>query len=603
MRTEDGYIIDKCLNGEKAAFGFLVDKYKESVYAFAWDMLNDFHDAEDITQEVFIRVYRKLHTLRRWDNFLIWLRSITYNLCKDLIRKRAKRPDREFIEEQDKEAIEISNSIDSYQERLRHESLHEALDSLPKMYREVLTLHYFGGMKCKEIAQFLGKPISTIRQHLSRARGKLKKEMLDNMSATFEQQGLQSGFTFRIVEMVKQIKINPTPHTPGLPFGLSAATGVILAVLMFTTYPILLAPFGILSGTPMHSETKVEDVGELPVDVLELSEITSLSGERGDDNDGGKELLNPDVGASQVQSNTSSSLEKGKWTKKADVPFPVVGNNSACVVNGKIYVFWYGAFCEYDPSKDKWTKKKFDNLDLLTKKAQPSCCAVNGKIYVIFGSTVKEYNPATDKWTKKADMPTARFNLITGVVNGKIYAIGGDWPHKKASCSAIEEYDPRTDKWTKKSNMPKGMYATSGSAMGGKIYVIAGSLNDKRGIGYGFNHSSVLEYDPVTDTWTEKTGIPKWISGLSTCVLNGKVYAIGGYKKTSREFQPFSIVAEYHPATDTWRKSGMPTARAYLSASVVNGRIYAIGGLVFDPDTKKKVTTIVEEYDPEPEVF
>ncbi|MBC8231121.1 hypothetical protein H8E77_16335 [bacterium] len=51
--------------------------------------------------------------------------------------------------------------------------------------------------------------------------------------------------------------------------------------------------------------------------------------------------------------------------------------------------------------------------------------------------------------------------------------------------------------------------------------------------------------------WTEKTGIPKWLSGLSTCVLNGKVYAIGGYKKTSREFQPFSIVAEYHPATDT----------------------------------------------------
>ena len=595
MRTEDGYI-DKCLNGEKAAFGFLVDKYKESVYAFAWDMLRNFHDAEDITQEVFIRAYRKLHTLRRWDNFLIWLRSITYNLCKDLIRKRAKRPDREFIEEQNKEAIEISTSIDSYQEKLRHESLHEALDSLPEMYREVLTLHYLGGMKCKEIAQFLCKPASTIRQYLSRARAKLKKEMIDNMSATFEQQELQSGFTFRIVEMVKQLKIHPTPYAPWLPFGLSAATGVVLTVLMFTTYPILLTPFGTLSGSPMPSETKVTDVGELPVEVLELSEITFLSGEQGDGNDGGKELLNPDVGTSQVQSNTSSSLEKGKWTRKADIPFPVSGNNSACVVNGKIYVFWYGAFCEYDPSKDKWTKKVDNELDLLTKKAPPACSAVNGKIYVIFGSTVKEYNPATDKWTRKADMPTARDNLITGVVNGKIYAIGGDWPHKKVSCSVVEEFDPKTDKWTKKSNMPKGRYAISGSAMGGKIYVIADRLNDKRG-------NSVLEYDPVTDTWTEKTGIPKWISGLSTCVLNGKIYTIGGYKKTNSEFEPFSIVAEYHPATDTWRKSDMPTARAYLSARVVNGKIYAIGGLISDPDKEKKVTTIVEEYDPESEGF
>ena len=568
-------------------------------------MLHNFHDAEDITQEVFIKAYRKLHTLKRWDNFLVWLRSITYNLCKDLIRKRAKRPDRDFIEEQDQEAIELSTSIDSYQEKLRHESLHEALDSLPEIYREVLTLHYLGGMKCREIAQFLGRPISTISKHLSRARVKLKKEMIDNMSATFEQQGLQPGFTFRIVEMVKQIKIHPTLREPGLPLGLSAATGVVLTVLMFSTYPMLLTPFGILSGSPMPSETKVTDVGELPVDVLELSEITFLSSEQGDGNDGGKELLNPDVGTSQVQSNTSSSLEKGKWAKKADIPFPVSGNNSACVVNGKIYVFWAGAVCEYDPSKDKWTKKKFDNLDLLAKRAQPSCSAVNGKIYVLGWSmddgtgvvTVKEYNPATDTWTRKADMPTARYDLITSVVNGRIYAIGGNllWPPKKGSCSAVEEYDPRTDKWTKKSNMPKGRYAISGSAMGGRIYVIAGG--NKRG-------GSVLEYDAMTDTWTEKTDIPKEMPDLSTCVLNGKIYAIGGYEKTSRGFRTLSTIVEYNLAENTWtRKANMPTARADLSACVVNGKIYAIGGLISDPDTEKKVTTIVEEYDPEFEVF
>ena len=93
MRTEDGHIIHKCLNGEREAFGLLVDKYKASIYALAYSKLRNFHDAEDITQEAFIKAYRKLHTLRWWDNFLAWLYAITSNLCKDWLRSQPKRPD------------------------------------------------------------------------------------------------------------------------------------------------------------------------------------------------------------------------------------------------------------------------------------------------------------------------------------------------------------------------------------------------------------------------------------------------------------------------------------------------------------------------------
>ncbi len=70
MRTEDGYIIHKCLNGDKAAFGLLVDKYKASIYALAYTKLGNFHDAEDVTQEAFTKAYQKLRTLRRYDSFL-----------------------------------------------------------------------------------------------------------------------------------------------------------------------------------------------------------------------------------------------------------------------------------------------------------------------------------------------------------------------------------------------------------------------------------------------------------------------------------------------------------------------------------------------------
>jgi len=85
------------------------------------------------------------------------------------------------------------------------ESLHEALDSLPDIYREVLTLHYLGGISGEQIARILSIPYATVRQRLSRARAQLREEILAMVSETYEQQRLKASFTFRIVEMVKRI--------------------------------------------------------------------------------------------------------------------------------------------------------------------------------------------------------------------------------------------------------------------------------------------------------------------------------------------------------------------------------------------------------------
>ena len=155
MRTEDGYIIRKCLAGDSAAFGFLVDKYKGSVYAFAYSRLRNFHDAEDVAQEVFINAYQKLRTLRRWDNVLAWLYSITSNLCKMHIRAQSRRPDGKFVEDQDLGALGNS-SMNSYREERIFRSLRDALDSLPEIHRQVLTLHYLGWDEGQGSSQFPG---------------------------------------------------------------------------------------------------------------------------------------------------------------------------------------------------------------------------------------------------------------------------------------------------------------------------------------------------------------------------------------------------------------------------------------------------------------
>jgi RNA polymerase sigma factor (sigma-70 family) len=590
VRTEDGYIIHKCLNGESEAFGFLVDKYKASIYAFAYTKLRDFRDAEDVTQEVFIQAYQRLRTLRRWDSFLAWLYAMTANRCKNLMRSRYNRPDREFIEDQDPVDL-VNPSMDSYREGLALESIHEALDLLPETYSQVLTLHYFGGMTCKEIATFLRTSPVAIKKRLSRARSQLKEEVLAAMSTTYEQQRLGASFTFRIVEMAKRIKINPVPRIPWLPWGLSLGTGLIFTVLSFC--PGLLPPIEPIiasMSSSLPAEAKVSDIGAISVDILKTSEIPFLASRQGSSN-------GEDAGISMVY-----QAEGGVWTSKSDMS---TGRAyvSTVAVNGKIYAIGgtsrsghgLSSVEEYDPVTNKWTKKA--DMPAGGRRAL-SACVINGKIYAIGGedqytpfSTVEEYDPVANRWARKADMPTPRAFLSASAVDGKIYAIGGVTSWAGPYLSIVEEYDPVMDTWTRKSDMPTPRGGLSTSVVNGKIYAIGGSHQRNGPIDYT-GLSTVEEYNPATDTWTKKADMPTARLCPAASAVNGKVHIIGG---ANRE-KSFPTVEEYDPTTDTWAKEAdMPTARCTLSTSIANGRIYAIGGV----DFPVVYLSTVEEYTPE----
>ncbi len=142
-------------------------------------------------------------------------------------------------------------------------------------------------------------------------------------------------------------------------------------------------------------------------------------------------------------------------------------------------------------------------------------------------------------------------------------------------------------KWTKKAVMPTPRGGLSTSVVNGKIYAIGG-------LGGGNNVlSTVEEYDPKTDKWTKKADMPTARLWLSTSAVNEKIYAIGGWDGGGRFF---SAVEEYDPKTDKWmKKADMPTARGGLSTSVVNGKIYAIGGW--------KGMPFSEEYDPKTDTW
>jgi len=592
MRTDDGYIISKCLNGEPEAFGILVDKYKSSIFAFVYTKLRNFHDAQDVTQEVFIKAYRELRTLKRWDSFAGWIYRIAYNKCKDSLLSKSRRPDRDFVEDQSQQMLE-EPSIDSYRNDMTCQSLRDTLDSLPEIYREVLTLYYLGGMDSVEIANALSTSPTAIRHRLSRAREQLKEEVLAMMNENFAQQRLGSSFTFRIVEAIKRIKIHPVSQPRGLPWGLSLATGLIIAVISLNPHLVIDNLYNIIGGSPLPVESRVLKVGEIPVDVLKTANIAFISNQIGKGKGGAKQ---PDI---QNAFFMAPKGEGGTWAKKADMLTARWGIDTS-VVDGKIYVIGgrdsndniLRIVEEYNPSTNKWTEK----ASMPIARCLLSTSVVNGKIYAIGGiivgndglSTVEEYDPQTDKWTKKTDMPTARWGLDTSMVNGKIYAIGGafGWAGWK-DLTSVEEYDPSKDIWTKKADMPTARWGLGTSMSNGKIYAIGGLSN-------GVSLQTVEEYDPVTDIWKGKTDMltARWEIAVST--VNNSIYAIGGCG-------PLSTIEEYDPFVDLWvKKTDMPTARARLSASEVNEKIYVIGGDNSNQNgIGNTVFTTVEEYTPE----
>jgi len=240
-----------------------------------------------------------------------------------------------------------------------------------------------------------------------------------------------------------------------------------------------------------------------------------------------------------------------------------------------------------------------------------SAVVVNGKIYAIGGadgqpvalSTMEEYVPATDIWTKKANMLTPRAMFAASVVNGKIYAIGGS-SDNLFSLSTMEEYDPMMDRWTRKTDMLTPRTGFSTAVVNGKIYAIGGTVFLGKNVPLKNNWKplkTVEIYEPATDTWTKGADMPTARWALSTNVVGGKIYAIGGVTIPRRNWETVSKVEAYNPATNRWtKKRNMPTRRGWHAASAVNRKIYVIGGAprhmpgVWD---KPDVLSTVEEFD------
>ena len=169
----DRDLILRARRGVSDAFGELITRYQTSVFNVCYRMTNERREAEDLTQETFLRVYSRLDMFDLEREFGPWVRRAAANLCLNHLESQKVTTE---IDD-DRDADESSQPESAVEVRERNEQIRTALSSLPAQYRAVVELRHFQDLSYDEIATELDIPLSDVKSHLFRARKLLAEKL------------------------------------------------------------------------------------------------------------------------------------------------------------------------------------------------------------------------------------------------------------------------------------------------------------------------------------------------------------------------------------------------------------------------------------------
>ena len=246
-RENDAQLVHAVLSGDTAAFDILVEKYQKSVHALVWRKIGDFHYAEDITQDTFLRAYQKLPTLRNPSQFHGWLSVIANRLCLNWLRKQKPEKQLQSLEDTPVEKVATSDYARYVSEQReteatehRFEIVKKLLAKLPEGERTAMTLHYLGEMTIKEISRFLGVSVDTVKMRLHRARKRLQKEDERLIQEVLGGVQLPSSLKQNILRKVVDMKPTPSskmgPFLPWVAIGTAVVVTTLLILSVSTPY-------------------------------------------------------------------------------------------------------------------------------------------------------------------------------------------------------------------------------------------------------------------------------------------------------------------------------------------------------------------------------
>ena len=201
-RKEEAALVQRIQNGDADAFAVLMEEYQKKVYLLALRTVGNQQDAEDMTQEAFLRAYRSIHSFRGDSKLSVWLYRLTTNLCIDLLRSRGRKPTVSLtVEDNDEDTQELDVTDERYdpeeifQRRELQRAVQRGLASLPEDYRVILVLRELEGLSYAEIGEVLGLEEGTVKSRLFRARKKLCAFLIEdgNLPDTYASKNVNGG--------------------------------------------------------------------------------------------------------------------------------------------------------------------------------------------------------------------------------------------------------------------------------------------------------------------------------------------------------------------------------------------------------------------------
>jgi N-acetylneuraminic acid mutarotase len=277
--------------------------------------------------------------------------------------------------------------------------------------------------------------------------------------------------------------------------------------------------------------------------------------------------INATIGMNRLSSEVTEKLNQEKTTNNYNAPS--VGSLLA-VPYGSDAPAGYSLYQRGERKELVWEEKATVSV---ARNAYDGVEVLGRKIYVVGGyngsanNIAERYDPETNTLETLNSMSHARHAVASTVLNGKVYAIGGQ------GLSSVEVYDPSTESWSTGVALPSEVNHGTAITVAGKIYLIGGRNTSGQSI------NQVLCFDPSLNQWQAKANMPTMRSGHKLVWFENRIWAIGG---KDQDGYPLDNLESYDPATDSWQaEASLKTARNHPVAWVANGNIY-IGGS-FDP--------------------
>ena len=409
MVEDDVQLINKILAGDTEAFTTLVRKHQKSVHALAWRKIGDFHSAEDITQDVFLRVYKHLPKLKDPRQFSGWLYVTTDRLCNTWLRKNKSLI--ESLEDVPMAEIEktfYEHYVSAEQEKdaqAHHSELvRKLLEKLPESERTVMTLYYLGEMTSKEIGKFLGVSVNTVTSRLQRARERLQqheellvREMLGSVQ-------LPESLTQNIVRKVADMKpASPSTGKPFLPWMGFGAAAVLVALLLLGVSNQYLVRFQKPYSFEAQSEPTIEIIdASIVLDIDVKPDVRSQAG-RAVNTD-----RNTRPGVQVSESDLASHAQDGairlsasRWAQTAGPQGGSVSDIFA-TAEGAIYAFSPTGIYRLRPDAPAWT---LINSSFPIEGFRVAIAEHEGTLYIVSNDEVLVSTDSGETWKSLGPRP------------------------------------------------------------------------------------------------------------------------------------------------------------------------------------------------------